>query len=379
MNKVVHVIDGLGWAGMEQMVKELVLSLDKKLFHVVLLSEMPMKESVREQVAMLKKNDVEVIFLQEEKARRFVALDYAKIFKKLRPRIVHSHSGVWRDCCLGAVMASVPALFHTEHGRVFLDDNIRARLTHRILSRFRTRVIAVSDELKTFLREQVGLPENKLITIYNGVDTQKFTPGKHSSRLRKGLGMTEEDVFVAAVGRITPVKDYETMVRAVHETKKRLDSRGFKLLIAGPETYDKATDSGTMGRLKELSKELDIEDQVVFLGKRDDIPALLSEADIFVQTSVTEGLSMAILEAMASALPVVATNVGGNGEIIDHGSTGYLVEPGNPKSVAGALTELIQDKPLRERMGKNGREKVLKGFSLEHMTRKYEELYRSAS
>lgn len=379
MIKVVHVMDGLGWAGMEHMVQSLVSNMDKKRFKVYLLSEIPMKDSVRGEVEKLKAHGVEVVFLQTGEARKFLVMDYARLLGRIKPHIVHSHSGVWRDVCLGSVIARVPYIFHTEHGRVFLDDNLRARLTHRFLTRFRTRVIAVSDELKGFLKECVGIGADKLVTIHNGIEVDKFVPRQRDAALREKLGLKNDEAFIMAVGRINPVKDYETLIRAIHEVKNRLRGGArFRLFIAGPETDDNIPGGGLLPRLKALCSALGVQDEVVFLGKRDDVMELLPQADIFVQTSITEGLSMAILEAMSCRLPVVATDVGGNSELVSDGETGMLIKSKDPLAAGDALVRLIRDKGLRAGMGARGRERVVREFSLDHMTEEYQKLYQSA-
>ena len=379
MIKVVHIIDGLGWAGMEQMVASLVCRIDKSKFQVFLLSEIPMKKSVIDQVAFLKSQGVKVIFLQQTQRKKFLAKDYFKLLKHLQPLIIHSHSGVWRDCCLGALLAGVPHQFHTEHGRIFLADNSRTRLTHRYLTFFRNKVIAVSDDVKQFLHDNVGIPKDKLLTIHNGIDVTKFSKGNGSSNKRQELGLKKDDIILIAVGRLNPVKDYDTLIRAISQIKQELANKYiFKLIIVGPETKDHLSGGGTLLRLRNLANDLNVDDRIAFLGKRADIPELLGTADVFVQTSLTEGLSMSIMEAMSCQLPVVATNVGGNKELISDGETGYLVPSRDAQAVAKALKTQILDDTLRLRMGANGRQRILNKFSLEHMTKRYESLYLSA-
>lgn len=380
MIRVVHVMDGLGWAGMEQMVKSLVCHIDKSKFNVILLSEIPMKESVRGQVAELNQKGVEVLFLQDKGTKKFVAMDYYRLFRRIHPYVVHSHSGVWRDSCIGAMLARVPHIFHTEHGRVILDQNTRSKLTHRYLSFFRDKIIPVSEELRQFLSKEVGIPERKLMTIHNGIDPGKYMPLKRNPEMRRRLGLEEDQLLIMAVGRINPVKDYPTLIRATYETKKALgDKRGFKLAIVGPETQDHLSGGGVMDDLHTLCNELGVSNEINFLGKRDDIPELLAQADIFIQTSLTEGLSMSIMEAMSCELPLVATNVGGNRELILDGETGLLVKSRDPRSVSGGLEKLILDENLRRKMGLNGRKRIIEEFSLDVMTHKYESLYLSAA
>ncbi|MBC2733186.1 MAG: glycosyltransferase [Desulfobacteraceae bacterium] len=376
MISIVHVIDGLGWAGMEHMVASLVRCIDKKRFKVTLLSEIPMRDSVVEQAAFLEKEGVRVRFLQKHHRKKFLAIEYARFFNDLKPQVVHSHSGVWRDSCIGAVLAKVPLLFHTEHGRVFLDDNRRTRLTHRILTQFRSGIISVSDELRQFLIEEVHLPVAKVITIQNGIDTDKYMPGNYKSRLRDELGISPETVIVMAVGRINPVKDYETLVHAVSLVKHFLpNNMEFKTVIVGPETRDHLTGGGLLDRLRELSRKFNVEKNLIFLGKRTDVQELLRVADIFVQTSLTEGLSMSIMEAMSTALPTVVTDVGGNRELVEHRVTGFLTHRKDPESIANALLKLIEDDEMRVSMGKKARNCIVEKFSLQAMTKKYEDLY----
>lgn len=377
--KVVHVIDGLGWAGMEQMVASLVCRIDKSKFEVTLLSELPMKDSVKEQADLLRDNGVNVYFLQKSEKKKFLVFDYYRIFRKINPQIVHSHSGAGRDSCLAAILAGVPCRFHTEHGKVFLTNTFREKTTNRLLSRLRHKTIAVSDDLNIFLSNYLKESKNKIITIHNGIDTNKFHPLQAERISKKELGVSDKELLIIAVGRINPVKDYETLIKAAAELKNAIKEKCmFKFLIVGPETIDAYSDEGTLPHLRDLVVRLRIKENIIFLGKRNDIPELLALSDIFVQTSISEGLSMSILEAMCSALPVVATDVGGNKEVIEHGKTGYLAESKDYKGIARNLTSLLVNEQLREKMASESRERVLKHFSSEQMTKKYEKLYMSS-
>jgi sugar transferase (PEP-CTERM/EpsH1 system associated) len=298
---------------------------------------------------------------------RWNALRMARLFRRLRPDIVHTRNWTCIDAIVGARLAGVPVVIHGEHGREAADPegrNQRRKQVRRMLSPFVTEFVTVSRDLARWLVEQVRVPARKVRTIYNGVDTERFAPGDRAAA-RQALGIPGDWAVAGTIGRLDPVKDQAGLIRAFAQTTNAGKSA---LVIAG--------DGPSRGHLEAVIKELGVGDRVRLLGERDDVPAILHALDVFVLPSLGEGISNAILEAMATGLPVIATRVGGNGELVRDGITGRLIEPRRPEVLAEALTGYLGD-PVRARShGAAGRERAVGEFGLERMLAGYAALYR---
>ena len=206
---------------------------------------------------------------------------------------------------------------------------------------------------------------SKISTIVNGIDIQQFRPRGKNKKLLQELGIDRSAFIVGNVARFSPVKDQETLIRAFNRAKET--SRDMKLLLVG-EGSEKVT-------LEKLIHAMNLSDCVFFLGFRSNINEILSLIDVFVLSSISEGTSMTLLEAMASGKPVIATNVGGNSKVVIDDITGFLVPAKNVEAIAEKITVLYANRKLREVMGFMGRDIVGKNFSLQEMIRQYEELY----
>jgi glycosyltransferase involved in cell wall biosynthesis len=228
------------------------------------------------------------------------------------------------------------------------------------------QVLSISDALKRRLAKKIGRLESKIKAVMNGVDLQRFSNHLPRGKIRNSLGISSHSIVIGTVGRFEPVKDQATFLRAMAILLKTY-SNNIKAILVG--------DGPLREDLHAVTSKLKINEHVTFLGKRDDIPDLLRVMDIFVLPSISEGISNTILEAMASALPVVATDVGGTPEIVENGVTGLLVPKENPEIMARSLLELIEDQEKRKTMGQQGRKNAEKYFSIERMVDTYESLY----
>lgn len=295
------------------------------------------------------------------------AVRMARLFRQLRPDIVHTRNWTCIDAILGARLAGVRVVIHGEHGREAGDPdgrNARRRQVRRLLSPFVTEFVTVSRDLARWLVEDVRVPARKVSTIYNGVDTQRYAGGDRA-HARQALGIPLDWTVAGTVGRLDPVKDQACLIRAFARAAgeaKRV------LVIAG--------DGPCREELAALVKELAIGDRVRLLGERNDIPLILRALDIFVLSSIGEGISNAILEAMAAGLPVIATRVGGNVELVRDALTGRLIEPRRPEALAEALSAYFDDPGLARAHGAAGRERVATDFGLDRMLAEYMSLYR---
>jgi len=298
---------------------------------------------------------------------RWNALRMARLFRKLRPDIVHTRNWTCIDAVIGARLAGVPVVIHGEHGREAADPdgrNLRRRQVRRLLSPFVTEFVTVSRDLGQWLVEQVRVPARKVRTIYNGVDTDRFAPGNRAAA-RQALGIPADLAVAGTVGRLDPVKDQAGLIRAFAQTR---DTGKNVLVIAG--------DGPARPELETVVSELGLADRVRLLGEREDVSLILQALDVFVLPSLGEGISNAILEAMATGLPVIATRVGGNVELVREGVTGRLIEPRRPEALAEALGAYFEEPGLARAHGAAGRERAVGDFGLERMLSAYATLYR---
>jgi glycosyltransferase involved in cell wall biosynthesis len=270
--------------------------------------------------------------------------------------VVHTHNPQPHYFGVAAArLARVPALVHTKHGRNRPDKPRRVAL-NSLAARLSDRVVCVSSNAETVARRTERVPPKKLCLIRNGVALPEFVA---TARPRDAA---KRAIHVA---RLNVVKDQRTLLRAVRLVADELPD--FVLEIVGDGEERKA--------LECLCDELRLSDHVRFLGERSDVSSLLGGARLFVLSSLGEGLSMTLLEAMASALPIVATAVGGNAEVVVHGETGLLVPPRSPQQLAAAMLELVRDPDKASQMGQAGRRRVEAEFDMQRVAARYESLY----
>lgn len=299
-----------------------------------------------------------------------------RLLRTLRPDIVHSRNLAALEAQLPAVLAGVRGRVHGEHGRD-VHDLDGSRRSHRWLRRaFRPlvqRYVPLSRELEHYLREDIAVPDAKIVQIYNGVDAGRFHPaaGERLSPLPPGFAPPGA-VVIGTVGRLAAVKDQLTLVRAFVEllaqTPQRRDTA--RLVIVGDGELRRAAE--------DILQQAGVAEFAWLPGARDDVPELMRALDVFVLPSLAEGISNTILEAMASGLPVIATRVGGNAELVAEDETGTLVPAAAPKALAEAIARYADDAALRERHGRAGRARVEREFSIEAMVASYVQIYERA-
>lgn len=293
---------------------------------------------------------------------RLLARLYA-LFRRERPDIVHTHA--WGALCEGYVaarLAGVPRIVHGEHGT--METRARNIRVQRFVWNRVNRMLSVSERLADRMAREVGFPREHIHTIRNGVDLDDWAKGNRAAA-RALLKAESSDVLVMAVGRLVPVKNHAMLLAAVRHAQA-LGAR-CRLLIAG--------DGPLRPELDAQARALGIASIVEFLGTRADLPDLLAACDIFVLSSNSEGMSNTIIEAMAAAKPVIATNVGGNPELVVHGHTGLLVEPRSAAAMADGIRTLVADPVRREAMGAEGRRRAEREFSVRRMLDEYQQMY----
>lgn len=294
----------------------------------------------------------------------WLPLRLARHFRKTGTDIVHTRNAeAFYYGFLGAKLAGVPAVVHSEHGRTFTDRRLRF-LVQRAFSRYTDAIFAVSEQLRKDLVAHVGIPHDRIQVLHNGVDLHRFGATQRD-QVRHDLGIDADIILIGSVGRLVSVKNYPLLLRAIH----RLDNPRLMLMLVG--------DGPERAALETLAENLKINEKVRFLGHRDDIPQLLGAMDVFVLPSINEGLSNTMLEAMASQVVTVASNVGGAAEIIQNNVNGMLFESENLDELCGKISKLLDDRALRDRLAAEGRSSVLRDFDIDGMVSRYEALYRS--
>lgn len=357
--RVCHVLVALRLGGTEAGVVRLVNAHDRNRVSSAIVSCKP-SDSLRETVA----EDVPVFeFNRRDGHDVRIVLELARLFRRQRPDVVHTHS--WGTLCEGlaaARLAGVSHIVHGEHGTMELRPlNVRLQ---RWAWRRVDRVLSVSSRLADKMALEVGFDRASIGVVRNGIDVERFAPDRRVAA-RRALGLSAEDVVVGTVGRLVPVKDQASFLAAL--ASLRAEGLPFRVLVAG--------DGPLRADLEAMAAANGLGDVVRFLGARQDPERVLAALDVFVLSSESEGLSNTIIEAMATGLPVVATRVGGADELVDDGRTGHLVPPKDPAALAAGLRGLVTDPALRKQWGVAGRERAEREFSLGRMVDGYESVY----
>ena len=291
-------------------------------------------------------------------------LECIRVVRRERVVLIHAHefSAIVYGWIV-SLIARIPFV-GTIHGKNYFWEKARRRLAYRLIARTGT-LVAVSEDLKRFISEKVGIPVRRLRVIYNGITPAPPVEESEIERCRSELGIKSGDTVLGAVGSLYPVKGHRFLLDAMPIVLQRFPNT--VLIMAG---------RGELGvSLKEQAKRLGIEEKVRFLGMREDVPRLLALMDVFVLPSLSEGLSMALLEAMAAGKPVVATRVGGNPELVEEGKTGLLVRAEDASNMAGGLVRILGNRSMMRELGVAGAERVLRSFSLDSMAHQYRALY----
>jgi sugar transferase (PEP-CTERM/EpsH1 system associated) len=256
-----------------------------------------------------------------------------------------------------------PRVVHTKHGRNE-PDVPRQVLLNRLASALCDRVVAVSDDAAAVALGVERVRADKVITIGNGVPTDEFRPRGDGAAARRLLGVPPGGFHVGCVARLAAVKDHGTLLEAFARLRVALPDAHLTLVGDGPERASLEARRALLG----------LDHAVTFAGARADVAPLLAAFDVFALASRSEGMSLTLLEAAAAGLPVVATRVGGNAEVVVAGETGLLVPPGEPGALASALAAVAAN-PHRAALGAAGRARVEHRFGVARMARAYAELY----
>ncbi len=356
--KAVHLIDRLTIGGLERVIANFISSTKGSEFENIIISIRKV-----DQTTNIMPSDIQIFTLNKKEGHDL--LSHARLWKLLKtiqPNIIHTYNLSAIEYHPISWLAGVKGHIHAEHGRDIGDPeglNRKHNFLRKLMSCFIHRYISVSEDLYQWLINTVDISEKKALLIQNGINTEIFNVPKTTSKQLR---------FVI-VARISPVKDHQNLLKAFTLLKKQLPVENMpQLTIVG--------DGDQREQLEQYCQEHALS-TVEFLGARDDIEQILSETDVFVLSSIAEGIPMTILEAMSAKTPIVATRVGGIPEVVEDGKEGFLVDKSNALALAQGLLNYINQPELILEHGENARAKVLQKFNEKHMVQAYLEQYKA--
>ncbi len=351
LHKVLHIIPALGMGGAERVVVDISFGLETSEFETVVLSFVGggyWKE-------ILEKKHIRVIELHKKSKfdlKNFLMIK--KIIKQENPDIIHTHLGGDLYGRLAARLLGYKNIISTEHN-VNPDEGFLMNLIKKITSTWANKIIAVSKAVERDLIHRYGIAKEKIRVIYNGIDINNFK--------QKEFMSDNARIQIGSAGRLTEQKGFAILIEALAELK----DLNFHCTIVGEGV--KRTE------LETLIRTLNLDERVSLPGLSSDVPEFLHGLDIFVLPSLWEGLGIAVLEAGATSLPVIASNVDGIREIITDTKDGLLFEPGDAHILASKLRSLINNADERERLGRALRVAVAEHFSVSKMVAEYRKAY----
>ncbi len=358
--RVMHVIESLEFGGAEKVVIDLANAMSKE--HYVVLCCVKRLGDLRKTVH----DTVHVLCLEKTEGNDWrIPFRLCALVRQHRIDVLHSHNwGVFLEAAFAAFCCPRVGLVNTVHGPYMeyapgwitrIKRNARHFL-ERIASSRHHRIVMVSEAIAGYLTTDIGIAVARTTTIMNGISSEEVLH----------LAGTHGAVRFLTVGRLSEVKNQAMMIRAFQDSN--LEQAELWLVGDGPERLN----------LEQLVRDLDMDSRVRFLGFCQDVTTHLAQCDVFLMSSHYEGISIAVLEAMRAALPVLGTDVGGMRETVEHGVTGELVSPGDVGAFASAMRSFYLSRDKRIRMGNAGRARLLSVFSIENMVRQYKALYASA-
>lgn len=321
----------------------------------------------------LQRDDVEIIALHKRPGHdvRMMWRLY-RLLRRLRPAVVHTRNLAALDAILPARLAGVRHCVHGEHGRDAMDlrgvnrTYIRLR---RLLLPWVDRFVCVSQDIEQWLLGAVQLPRGRVVQVYNGVDSARFSPvGARQPLPDQGSDISDHCV-IGTIGRMSPEKNTLCLARAFILMVQRQPALRHQLRLA------LVGDGPLREQVVSELVQANLLDRVWLPGSRNDTPDIYRGLDVFVLPSHIEGISNTILEAMASGLPVLATAVGGNPELVTEGETGYLVPDDDVEAMADRLLDYCNDSASRQRHGQQARERVVRQFGMDSMVNQYMAVY----
>lgn len=359
---IVHLIYRLDIGGLERVMLNCINQMQGEKFQHVIISLTDANN-----FAQAEHNHIEVFCLGKKQGSDLaIHFKLFKLLKKIKPTILHTYNLPTIEYHPISWLAGVKGHIHAEHGRDIGDPqglNKKHNFLRKLMANFIQRYVCVSEDLHQWLINTVGISQSKALLIQNGINTDRFNLPKTLNK------ENTKQLRFAIVARITPVKDHQNLLNAFVLLQEQIGSAKMpQLAIVG--------DGEQRAQLEQYCQDHALS-TVEFLGARDDIAQILANTDVFVLSSIAEGIPMTILEAMSAKTAVVSTRVGGVPEVITDGQEGFLVERSNPVALAKALQHYIEHPEFIVIHGEQAREKVLKKFNEKHMVQAYLQHYKA--
>jgi glycosyltransferase involved in cell wall biosynthesis len=360
-----QIIDSMNFGGAEVLLRDLARGLLTRGYRVSVryITHGPIAE------------ELESMGIPTVRLPKLALVDPVLIWRMLaeilqeKPDIVHTH--LFKSDIHGRVAARMtgkPVVISTLHNCHNWAKNPILGNIYGITSRLADQIVAVSEEVRDYAVRYAHIDPKRVTTIPNAIPLDRFEDTQPSGAIiRQEFNIPGDAPLIGIIARLTEQKDHETFLRAAARILEHIPETRFMIVGDGP----------LRSSLEKLALSLGIRNSVVFGGVRKDIPSILSALDILVFSSRWEGLPVALLEGMASHLPVVATAVGSIPAVLDNEVTGTLVSPANSDEIAQACIRLIKDPSLRQQMGRAGYTKILENYSLDSMIDKTDCLYQT--
>ena len=363
---IIHIVENLNRGGLERVVIDLIRAQRDAGYscRVICLFE---RGSLADELAS---GGIAV-----DACNKRVGLDWRSLARMRRllvqnpADVLHTHNAVAHYHAVVAAwrLPNRPRMINTLHGMMGARPSPRRDWLYRQSLRATQSVVAVSEAVRSNIEAANLVPPRQLCAVPNGIRVDQFVPASPESRafLREQLDLPPAAQLIGFVGRLSWAKDLATLIRALAIVQQQFANA--TLVIVG--------DGASRAELENVAEETGVSERVKFLGDRSDVKELLPGFDIFAMSSVTEGYSIALLEACAAGLPIVATRVGGNAEIVREGTNGFLVPARDPAALAHGLSILLAEPARARAMGSAAREWVLREGSFRSMERRYAGIY----
>ena len=361
--KVMHVIHVMDRGGQEKLVYDFMTRGAGTIEPMVCCLD-----SVGELGDALRAQGYEVVCLGREPGiDRALVRKLADLMNEKRINVAHAHSYTpYFYAATAAALGARAKVIFTEHGRFYPDHlSLKRVLYNQFLIRHTAQVTAVAGYIRESLARFELIPRRRVKVIYNGIDPERFDNGVNVAEVRRELRLSAKHKVIGTAARFDPIKDHATLLRAFAKVAGQEPDARLLLVGDGPQRPE----------TEALARELGLNGDVIFCGMRDDVPRMLAAMDVFVLSSLSEGASVTLLEAMAARKPCVVTRVGGNPELVESGRTGLLSHRGEADELARKLLWLLDHSARGAEMGEAGRERVLQHFTLARMFSDFEQLY----
>jgi glycosyltransferase involved in cell wall biosynthesis len=367
--RLLHLITRLPIGGAEQLLVDVVRRLDRSRFDSIVCCI----QETGDLGAEIERAGVPLVCIHRMKSKRFdfrAIADLARLMRRERIDLLHTHlyhANLYGR--LAALLAGVPAVASVHN--VYTRTKLHRRLLNRLLSRASAKVIAVSEDIKRDLVRYDGIPPDKIVTIHNGIDVGRIDTQVPRQQARERLGIGSDELALGCIARLEEQKGHRFLLEslAMLARDETLKAR-LKLIIAG--------DGRLRKDLEDQAAALGVAGRTAFLGMRRDIPEILRALDICVMPSLWEGLSLAMLEAMAAGLPLVISDVGGVSQVVGEDQYGVRVPAGDAAALARAIGSLARAPERRAALGAAAKRRVLESFSTDAMMAKLTRVYESA-